>query len=326
MTTPKHLTDAQILAALEQDVADGNLHESNLAHWRGADRGRNRVGAAGFTALAWVARTLPVSLGYGVFSRGLLALGAWVPWVRTAVEARLALAFPEATARQLRVHRRAFCRQFGKTVFEVLDHERFNHGVPDRVHVEGAQNLHAALAAGKPLVLIAAHQANWELLWRVLESLSDRSLCGIYSPLAIPSIHRRLLYRRTRRGTRIYPRSFRLAAGKALKDLQAGHPFVVALDQRMGATQVPFFGRQARSTLVPLKLAQRVGAHILPLDLRREEDPGQFRLTVHANIGPNLPGELWDLEAILIRYHALLEGWIRERPEDWFWLHDRWRE
>ena len=326
MTVPRPLTDAQIRATLEQDIAEGTLHESNLVHWRGADTGRDRAGAAAFTALAWVARALPVSLGYALFSRGLQALGAWVPWVRTHVQARLALAFPYASARQLRVHRRAFCHQFGKTVFEVLDHERFNAGILDRVHVEGAQHVQAAQAAGTPLVFIHAHQANWELLWPVLEGLSGRGLCGIYSPLAIPSIHRRQLYRRTRQGSRVYPRSFRLATGKALKDLQAGRPFIVALDQRVGTTRVPFFGHQARSTLIPLKLAQRAGAHILPLDLQREGALGRFRLTIHPNLAPELPEEPWDLEAILTDYNVLLEGWIRERPEDWFWLHDRWRE
>ena len=324
MTNPKSPTDQQILALLEQDIADGKINEANLVHWREPDKGTDRIGAMILSVLSFLARNVPQTLGYSLFSGGVSALVSLIPQIRSDVESRLALAFPNAQPKPLKTKRRAFCRQLGMTLFELLDHDRFMPGLLNRLTVDGTEHVKAAQVAKQPIIFVHAHQANWEIMLDACEAITDSALCALYSPLAIPSIQRRQLYRRTRRGSRFYPRSFRLAPGKVLKDLKLGYPFIVALDQRAGKTRVPFFNRPARTTLIPLKLAQRVGAHILPLDLRRKGPKGHFHLTIHENIAPKNITEQWDLRRILGQYNELLETWIEDRPEDWFWLHDRW--
>ena len=318
----RRLTDADIANELEQRVTSGLIHESNLEKARGKGSRRDQIGALAFSTLALIARVIPRSTGYSLFSALAQLLFTIIPIIRRSVEGRLRLAFPAASISDLRNTRRQVARQFGKTAFELLDDHRFSECLLDRVTIEGQENVDLAISEGRPIILVHAHQANWEIMLDLGEKVTRNSLCALYSPLAIPSIQRRQLHRRTRNGSRFYPRSARMSVGYVRRDMLSGHALIVALDQRASNTYAPFFGRPARSTIIPLKLGARLGAHILPLDLRRKANDGHFHLTIHPNLF--MPGDDKDLEAVLSRYNSLLERWIRERPADWFWLHDRW--
>ena len=338
------VSDAQILADLKNQVAAGHIHRANLDGFEGLGSRRDRLANRAYLGLSFLARTLPPSGGSALFSWGFSNFGDLIPPVRKRIKAHLNLAFPDMDARARLKLRKQFLRRFGQTVFESLAYERFAENLLEQVNLEGVEHIHAARAAKKPLILVHAHQANWEIIFPVAKSLIDQELCGLYAALSVPQLHRRTLHRRLEGGGRPYPRHFKGALGYIMRDLRAGHPLIVALDQRAPGETYPFLGHGAQTTLVPIRLALRTGAHLIPVDIERLEriptalgqgaqatsarDKKQvshkFRLTFHPNLIPEGKEKTADPAHILARYNELLEGWIRARPADWFWLHERW--
>ena len=88
---------------------------------------------------------------------------------------------------------------------------------------------------------------------------------------------------------------------------------------------VPFFGRQASTSRSMAVLALRTGAPVVPIFTRREPD-GSHLVTVQAPI--ESPGDGGGQRAVIeltARYTAAIEAAIRETPEQWLWMHERWR-
>lgn len=318
------LNDAEILAELHQAVADGMIDPANLEGMEGSGSCSDRLANASFRGLSLFARSLPRRFGYRLFAR-LSQLADLVPKIRRDLNTRFKIAFPEADRSDLTRLRRQFWYQHGQTLFEMLDYERFADNLMDRVQVEGREHVEAVLAEGRPLVLIHNHQTNSELMLNMLHHITGTKLSGIYAPLAIPQLQRRILHRRMRQQILLYPRNMRGAMKIMAANLAKGYPMFITLDQRVPGIWHPFFGKAASSTVVPLVFAQRAGARVLPIDLARLDNKGHFKLTFHPNLLPDEETDQAKPEDLLTAYNTLLEDWIRERPADWFWLHDRWK-
>ena len=317
--------DTEILRDLRQWVAEGSVHPKNLLNREGSGTVRDRLVTMVFNSMSALARLLPRRIGYGI----CVNLFEFIGWVafpfRRNIKTRLGLALPKESRQTRNRVYREFWRDFGRTFFEILDHERFYQNILSRIEVFGAEHVVAAQNSAKPIVFVHAHQTNWEIILPVIKSLINQEICALYATLAIPQLHRRILHRRLQRGGgRFYPRHFRGSVSFVLKDLQAGHDLVVALDQRAPGKRYPFFGQPAKTTLVPIRLAQKTDAHLIPIDAERLNTTDKFRVTFHPNLLGYPTGVNTDPKEILSKYNELLEGWIKERPASWFWLHNRW--
>jgi KDO2-lipid IV(A) lauroyltransferase len=88
---------------------------------------------------------------------------------------------------------------------------------------------------------------------------------------------------------------------------------------------VDFFGKLASTTYAPALLALRTGAAVFPILAPRQKD-GRLKVTVGEEIPLSRSGDLRkDLLDNTARFTKVLEGYIREHPEQWFWAHDRWK-
>ncbi len=179
-------------------------------------------------------------------------------------------------------------------------------------------------AAGRVFVL-TAHLGNWELL-----SLASR-LTGIPAsivvrPLDAPVLDR--VARKLRRATGVDIIDKREAVRPILKALRAGQMVAILLDQnatRRESVFVPFFARPTSTSRSIALLALRTGTPIVPLFIRREPD-GSHRITCRAPIEP--PRDLSGDEAVVeltARGTRAIEAAIRETPDQWLWMHGRWR-
>ena len=146
--------------------------------------------------------------------------------MRRRVLHNLALAFPEKTGAQRRAIARAFWRGFGQSAFEALDPDRLMRGLDQGLEIEGLEHVVAAQKqlggataeqnVKTGLVFVHAHQAAWELIFPVIEQLMG-PVSGIYAPVSIPAIHRRVLYRRILFGGRPIPALFRMQRPMGLR-------------------------------------------------------------------------------------------------------------
>jgi KDO2-lipid IV(A) lauroyltransferase len=97
-------------------------------------------------------------------------------------------------------------------------------------------------------------------------------------------------------------------------------------DQRItaGGLQVPFFGRPAHTTGMPALLALRMECPIVPLRSWRENGriTVEFLPPLEIEPGPATPERV---EAVTRQLNDMLERWIKERPSQWLWIHNRWK-
>ena len=96
-------------------------------------------------------------------------------------------------------------------------------------------------------------------------------------------------------------------------------------DQKMNdGIPVPFFGRPAMTASALASLALRFDCDVLPARVERLGG-AHFRLTVFPPLPlPRSGNSHADAAALMAQVNATMEGWIRDRPEQWFWVHRRW--
>ena len=116
-----------------------------------------------------------------------------------------------------------------------------------------------------------------------------------------------------------------IAARRAIATLRSGGHLTMLADQKMNdGIPVPFFGRPAMTAPVLAALALRFDCDVLPARVERL-DGAHFRLTVFpALLLPRTSDPHADSAALMAEVNAILETRIRDRPEQWFWMHQRW--
>jgi KDO2-lipid IV(A) lauroyltransferase len=110
-----------------------------------------------------------------------------------------------------------------------------------------------------------------------------------------------------------------------LAAMRQGHNVAMLVDQKMNdGIAVPFFGRPAMTAPAVAELALRFGCPLIPVRMERLGGT-RFRVTVLPPLDhPDSGDRRQDVLTMMTEINALLESWIRERPEQWLWLHNRW--
>lgn len=197
-------------------------------------------------------------------------------------------------------------------------------GLSDRVEFVGGEHAEAVVASGKVSVAFTAHLGNWEVLPCAIASLGIR-LATLYR---VPrNTHVTETLARWRGDIVELVPSGPGAALRIARELKAGVHFCMMSDQRMpGGPVVPFFGRPAPSNPIVARMARQFDAPILGVRCIRL--PGsRFRveLSPPVDVPRDAEGKV-DVDGATARINAVIEGWVREHPEQWLWLHDRWGE
>ncbi len=236
----------------------------------------------------------------------------------------LALAFPEESAAQIRAWTRGVWSDLGAGIWEFarlgrLTAEEFKQ----EVRVIGGEHLRAAHAQGKGVVLFTGHLGNWEYASRAA-SLTGVPVSAIARRMKNPFVNDWITAERRRLGVNVL--MHKNAVRESFRRLSSGEVIGLLFDQRItaGGLQVPFFGRPAHTTGLPAILALRLGCPVVPLRSWREKG----RLTVEMEPplpiepGPSTPERV---NAVTRQMTAVLERWVRERPTQWLWIHNRWK-
>jgi KDO2-lipid IV(A) lauroyltransferase len=115
-----------------------------------------------------------------------------------------------------------------------------------------------------------------------------------------------------------------------VRHLRSGGVLAMIADQdstRSRGIFVDFFGRPAYTPAGPAYLARRTGIPMLPLVIVREpDDPRLHKILIDEPIRPDPQlDEETDVQRMTQAYTRVMEGWIRQYPSQWVWVHDRWR-
>lgn len=288
-------------------------------------RALERLVLVPLAALGWVLTHLPSGFGLWL-GRRLGDLGYRVfPQRRAVARQNLALAFGrERTAEELdHLCRRSF-QHLGMMLVEACV---FLFAPPaffrSQVRVEGLEHLKSAMAQGKGALLLSAHFGNWEA---AAHRLSGYPLSVVVRPLDSPLLDRLATRFRERSGAELIPKWRALPA--VLDALRRQRMVAFLLDQnttRREGVFVQFFGRPAATSKSLALLALRTGAPVVPIFIYRESDGGH-RVTIEPEIPQPRTGDRdKDVAAYTAAFTRCVEDMIRRRPEQWFWVHRRWR-
>ena len=149
-------------------------------------------------------------------------------------------------------------------------------------------------------------------------------MVNVYRGLNNPWLDRLLGRYRAALGSRYHAKGA-TAARAMVAALKRGDSVGILVDQKLNeGIALPFFGRDAMTSTAPAKLALRFRAPVLCIRLERLGG-ANFRLTVRPPLPlPDSGDADADTESVTRQINAVVEGWIRERPEQWLWLHRRW--
>ncbi|HSE93084.1 MAG TPA: lysophospholipid acyltransferase family protein [Methylomirabilota bacterium] len=272
------------------------------------------VGRLPRASAAWLGRRIGDALWLGLPGRRRLALN------------NLLRAFPASSGPERRRMARRSCQHLGLLFVEIcwllarpLDQVLAGVRLEGREHLDDVMRKH-----GRALVL-TAHLGNWELL-PAASRLTPYALTIVVRPLDAPWLNRLAEALRRKAGIELIDK--RAALRPVLGALARGRLVGILLDQnasRQEGVFVPFFGRPASTSRAVAVLALRTGAPVVPIFTRREPD-GTHRVVVQPPIEVEAAGAperaVTELTA---RCTAVIEAAIRETPEQWLWMHERWR-
>lgn len=271
-------------------------------------------------ALGWTVARWPWRLQRALGPWLGRALGRLAPARRRVAATNLAICFPElddaARARLLRAN----LESLGIGLFEFLRAWWGRLPPLDRgLEITGLGHITAAQAGGRGVMLVSAHFTTLETSLRLL--CRDVSLAAMYRPHGQPAMEWAVKRGRLRHAVAMFARD---ELRPAIRHLRAGGLLWFAPDQetrRGDSVFVPFFGQPAYSLTSTHQLARLSGAAVLPLFHERLDD-GRYRL----EIGPPLQDfPTRDATADTARVMELLESLIRRRPEQYLWLHQRFK-
>jgi len=303
-------------------------------------RPRNSGFAAAFHALAAGAVLVFFRIVRCINRNWLGKFTAWVlrnvgPWLpeHKIGRANLVAAFPDKPPGEIDRILRGVWGNIGWVVAEFSHIDRLHIVDPARPGTEDIvydpdtlERFHRLRVDGKPALVFAAHLANWEVPALVACDYELDSTVLYRRPSSGAVADVLLKIRSGRMGT-LVPTGID-APAKLSNALVAGSHVAMLVDQfYTGGVTVDFFGRPARTNPLIARLARLHECPIHGTRAIRLPDQRRFKVEITDEIAParDAEGKI-DVQGTMQIITGVIEGWVREHPEQWLWLHRRWRD
>ncbi|NVN86892.1 MAG: lipid A biosynthesis lauroyl acyltransferase [Rhodopseudomonas sp.] len=245
--------------------------------------------------------------------------------------ANLAAAFPDKSPAEIETILAGVWENLGRVAAEFahLDHVwDYDPDHPERGRVEitprTLELFEQLRLDGKPALIFASHLGNWELpaVAAVAHGLDTAVLFRRPNIASVDRIIQEL--RAVKMGTLVAAGSS--APFKLAQALQDGKHVAMLVDQHFSnGVDVTFFGRKAKANPMLARLLRQIECPIHGVRLVRLPD-NRFRAELSEEIPParDANGRI-DIQGTMQAVTSVIEGWVREHPEQWLWLHRRWR-
>ncbi|MCX6358128.1 MAG: hypothetical protein NT045_09720 [Candidatus Aureabacteria bacterium] len=277
-------------------------------------------------AILGIARFIPLAVLYGMGT-----FGGWCAYYLLARERRktlehLALAYgDENNASERAVIARAVFMNLGRNLAEIAFYPRLD---PERVRgfisMEGREILERARENGKGIIIITGHIGNWELIPTYFLAIGFTG--GVVARRIYYEKYERLLYKlRRSKGFRVFYRDE--SPREILKTLRNNEVVGILADQdvrKLPGVFVSFYGRPAYTPSAPVLIAMKSGAPLIPAHIVREGR--RHKIIIEEPISLLTTGDRdTDLVHNTQLWTRCIERYVRSHPDQWVWMHRRWR-
>lgn len=199
--------------------------------------------------------------------------------------------------------------------------------ISKNVEIVNLESLDPYFKNDSPIIFVGAHIGNWEINGVTMLTQLNKPIALTYRPPNNPWVSRLLDKLRTLNGKiEAYPKSSE-GGRNMMKTLKNNGRLGILIDQKYNEGIITeFFGAPAMTNPVFVQLAQRYNCPIVPVRCERIKGC-KFKLTICDSIDINDRGyHPRSIEDVIIETQNIVEGWIAEKPEQWIWLHRRWRK
>ncbi|MDD5174615.1 MAG: lysophospholipid acyltransferase family protein [Candidatus Omnitrophica bacterium] len=275
---------------------------------------------------AFLVYLLPMSIGVRIAA--LLGRCAYfiLPKYRKTAIANLEIAFSnEKSPGEIRRIARQVFANLAKSACEVINFPKINEKNIDRfVRIEGIEHVDRSFAAGKGTIILASHFGNWELLGMTFRV---KGYPGV-------TIGRKIYFykyddflnklRKSHDVNVIYRDD---SPRKMLKTLKDNRILGIVADQDVDSVEgvfINFFGKPAYTPAGPVALARASHARMIPCFVIRQRRGHILKIEAPIELADTGNKEA-DLVTNTQRWSDVIESYIRRYPEQWVWMHKRWK-
>ena len=272
-----------------------------------------------------VCRLLPVAWASGLAGALARAIGPRVGVSRRARQ-NLRRALPDLDEARADAVIRGMWDNLGRVAAEYAHLGKYRvYEAAGRIEMVGAENIRRYGAPGERAIFFSGHFGNWEVATLAVTQ-AGLGVAEIYRAANNPIVDGIINYARSVVGSELVPKGM-VAARRALVALKQDRHIAMLVDQKMNdGIPVPFFGRDAMTAPALAKFALHFNCAVVPVRVDRLPH-ARFRITAEPPVAYERTGDAArDELALMTQVNQVLERWIREQPDHWFWLHRRWPE
>ena len=239
----------------------------------------------------------------------------------------LAIAFPDLAPAERRGIALKCFKNLGRVAAEFPQIRRFRESnIHQFLSLEGVEHFHRARQKGKGVLFLTAHFGNWEWMAAAFPLLAHHKSHVIFRPLDSRFLDGLVDRLRTATGNETVPKE--KSMGRILRILKAGGTVGILLDQNMAWQEgvfVNFFDELACTNVGVALLALRTGAPVLPIFNFRGAQ-GRYQTVIEPEVTLIRTGDQGqDIEKNTELFTRIIEKHVRDYPDHWLWVHQRWK-
>lgn len=277
-----------------------------------------------FSLVVLVGFLLPFSWGSAVGAFLVGSLGPLLTKKTQIAQRNFQLAGLEFTKEQQDQIIKGMWHNLGRTFLEYVRlpyQNPFGKNTP--YTIEGIEHLDTLIHDEKPGLLFSAHYGNWEVGTYIAQKRGlktaqvTRFLNNPLTRFLVNTVHGRITRKVIPKGS--------LGAKEIMKELKRGHHVSMLADQKMNdGVAIPFFGRDAMTAPAFARMALKFDCPILPFQVIRMKGVKCKVIYYPPLTIPKMGTDQEKAVSILKQMNDHIEAWIRDHPEQWFWVHRRW--
>lgn len=215
----------------------------------------------------------------------------------------------------------------GRNIAEMVHLEKINDS--DYIISKSSQkNIDQIDKFENGVIFLSAHMGNWELSPKMLmnKSANINNINIFYKKMNNPMVNNFLIKKRKSKGINFIEKSTK-GNKEIIRLMKKKSYFGILADLYISNGQkIEFLGRKTNAMTTAAKLSIKYDKPIIPVYCKRLNSKSKFEIIVEKAIDFKNSKNISSVEELTIKTNKIIEKWIKKNPEQWFWVHNRWKD